>query len=75
MVGDFVQLDARGMRCPWPALRLARAMRAACAVEMLSDDPRAAEEVQALADQHRWDVQIDRQDGTVRLHVKHSVPA
>ena len=26
----MIELDARGMRCPWPAIRLARAMRAGC---------------------------------------------
>jgi len=43
-------VDARGLRCPWPVLRLARALRdGACMVELLSDDPAAAGEVAAFA--------------------------
>jgi tRNA 2-thiouridine synthesizing protein A len=48
------QVDARGMRCPWPALRLAKAMREADAVTILADDPRAAAELAALARSNGW---------------------
>lgn len=49
-VGAIVTIDARGLRCPWPVLRLARALRdGATAVELLSDDPAAAGEVAAFA--------------------------
>lgn len=47
-------VDARGMRCPWPALRLARAMREAADVLLIADDPRAEREVAALAGEHGW---------------------
>lgn len=49
-----VVVDARGMRCPWPALRLARAMREARNVLLLADDPQAGREAAALAAQHGW---------------------
>ncbi|WP_302480192.1 sulfurtransferase TusA family protein [Sphingomonas bacterium] len=49
-------VDARGMRCPWPALRLARAMRESPAVTILADDPAAPAEIAALADHERWEV-------------------
>ncbi len=51
-------VDARGMRCPWPALRLARAMRErpGDGVTLLADDPAAAREVAALAAEHGWSV-------------------
>jgi tRNA 2-thiouridine synthesizing protein A len=43
-------IDARGMRCPWPALRLARALReTAAAVEIRADDPIAPRELAAVA--------------------------
>lgn len=42
------------MRCPWPALRLARAMREADAVRLRADDPAAPREVAALAAEHGW---------------------
>ena len=49
-----VVVDARGMRCPWPALRLARAMREARDVLLLADDPQAGREAAALAAEHGW---------------------
>lgn len=49
-------VDARGMRCPWPALRLARAMRDADDVLLMADDPQAGREVAALAAEHGWSV-------------------
>ena len=52
-------VDARGMRCPWPALRLARAMRDAPDVYLIADDPQAGREVAALADEHGWKVVSD----------------
>ncbi len=43
-------VDARGLRCPWPVLRLARALRdGAAVVDLLADDPAAAAEVTAFA--------------------------
>jgi tRNA 2-thiouridine synthesizing protein A len=50
-------VDARGMRCPWPALRLARAMRGAADVLLIADDPQAGREVAALAEEHGWRVE------------------
>jgi len=58
-----VVVDARGMRCPWPALRLARAMRAADDVLLLADDPRAGREVAALAAEHGWQVGTRGEEG------------
>ena len=44
------RIDARGLRCPWPALRLARALRSGLLpVEILADDPAAEREIRALA--------------------------
>ncbi|MEG8025322.1 sulfurtransferase TusA family protein [Sphingomonas aurantiaca] len=46
----MVRIDARGMRCPWPAIRLARALRdGARSVEVLADDPQALAELAAVA--------------------------
>ncbi|MBL0769941.1 sulfurtransferase TusA family protein [Sphingopyxis sp. XHP0097] len=60
MTSDAAALtvDARGMRCPWPALRLARAMRDARDVLLLADDPQAGREVAALAAEHGWRVEL-----------------
>ena len=54
-------VDARGMRCPWPVLRLARAMRTADTVTILADDPAAPAEIAALAASHGWSLRD--QDG------------
>jgi len=56
-----VTVDARGMRCPWPVLRLARAMRSADKATILADDPAAPAEIAALAEAHGW--AIYPQDG------------
>ncbi|MGL4313422.1 MAG: sulfurtransferase TusA family protein [Sphingomonas sp.] len=45
-----MKIDARGLRCPWPAIRLARALReGATEVEILADDPAAPAELAAVA--------------------------
>lgn len=42
----MVKIDARGLRCPWPAIRLARALRdGAEVVEIGADDPAAPAEL------------------------------
>ncbi|BAI97334.1 hypothetical protein Sj15T_17720 [Sphingobium sp. TA15] len=51
---EAAHIDARGMKCPWPALRVARAMRSADAVTIEADDPVAAKELEALAKQQGW---------------------
>ena len=47
----MISIDARGMRCPWPAIRLARALREhpGQTVEIMADDPAAARELAQLA--------------------------
>ena len=55
-VSDVPVVDARGMRCPWPALRAARAMRDVFSVMILADDPIAPGELAALAEQQGWTI-------------------
>ena len=47
----MIHIDARGMRCPWPAIRLARALREhpGEGIEILADDPAAERELTQLA--------------------------
>ena len=52
-------VDARGMRCPWPAVRLARAVRLGglgVRVRIVADDPIAPQEIAALAAERGWAV-------------------
>ena len=45
------------MRCPWPVLRLARAIReGATEVHLLADDPRALPDTRTLAGERGWHV-------------------
>lgn len=50
-------LDARGLRCPWPALRIAREMRARPHVVITVDDPDAPAELHALAEGRGWRIE------------------
>ncbi len=48
-----VIVDARGWRCPWPVVRLARALReGATGVDLIADDPATEGEVAAFAAAH-----------------------
>lgn len=52
-------VDARGMRCPWPVVRLARAMRELenrQPVRIVADDPIAPGEIAAFAAERGWAV-------------------
>lgn len=53
-------VDARGLRCPWPVLRLARAVRdqpPGSRIRLLADDPAAPAEVAALAEERGWRIE------------------
>ena len=59
MNAAVTHVDARGLKCPWPALRLARAVRLAgggC-FELVAEDPAAARDIPLLADQHGWRIE------------------
>ena len=42
------------MKCPWPVLRAARALREHRAIIIRADDPQAPAELAALAREHGW---------------------
>lgn len=50
------QVDARGLRCPLPALRLARAVRedGPGPYLLLADDPAARQDIPALCSERGW---------------------
>ncbi|KQN25767.1 redox protein [Sphingomonas sp. Leaf33] len=53
-----MRIDARGMRCPWPALRLAKTLRTADGpVEVMADDPIAPRELAAVATAAGWSIE------------------
>ena len=50
-------LDLRGLRCPWPAIRVARALREAgegAVIVAVADDPAAPREIGAVATERGW---------------------
>ena len=53
---DAIEVDARGLRCPIPALRLARTVRE-CGpgrYRLLADDPAAEGDIPALCAERGW---------------------
>lgn len=56
-------VDARGMRCPWPALRAARQLRQSSEIVILADDPAAPAELKSLAQQNGWTFAEKAADG------------
>lgn len=56
MAGQAITIDARALRCPLPALRLARAVRenGVGRYRLLADDPAAATDVPALCAERGW---------------------
>ncbi len=56
-MSDARLLDLRGLRCPWPALRVGRALREGDGpVIAVADDPAAPTEIAAVAAVRGWRV-------------------
>jgi tRNA 2-thiouridine synthesizing protein A len=65
-----ILVDARGLRCPWPVLRLARAMRerhGPARVRIRADDPAAPREIAALAAEQGWRVETSDSSDSVTI--------
>lgn len=69
------QIDARGLRCPWPAIRLARALRdGADSVEIIADDPAAPGELAAVAAAAGADMALIGNDIAPKFRVERRTP-
>jgi tRNA 2-thiouridine synthesizing protein A len=57
-------VDARGLLCPWPALRLARAAReiGRGRIRILADDPVAPGELERMCAERGWEFAADPLD-------------
>ncbi len=56
-VNDPIVIDARGLRCPLPVLRLAKGaqgMPVGTVFDLLADDPAAAHDVPAFVRERGW---------------------
>jgi tRNA 2-thiouridine synthesizing protein A len=65
MTGEVRLVDARGLLCPWPALRLSRAAREAGGrglIRILADDPVAPRELAILCRERGWGFSPDPDD-------------
>jgi len=61
-----IRVDARGLRCPLPVLRLRRmADGQAGLIELLSDDPAAEADVPAFVREKGWRLKSRTPDGSV----------
>ncbi|MET0239409.1 MAG: sulfurtransferase TusA family protein [Sphingobium sp.] len=67
---DAVIVDARGMRCPWPVLRAARAMRSTSHVVLLSDDVIARKDVPEMAAARGWRCDVADEGDVVRFTLR-----
>ena len=65
MSGEARLVDARGLLCPWPALRLARAAREMGdkgKIRILADDPIAPREHAQLCAERGWTIVSDPEE-------------
>ncbi len=66
------RIDARGLKCPWPVLRAARAMRDSQCIHLLADDPVAKVDIPALATAHGWALETTHGDSHSDYILTHS---
>jgi tRNA 2-thiouridine synthesizing protein A len=61
-MSDERVVDARGLRCPWPVIRLSRAAREMAEsgkIRIRADDPLAPGELAALCAERGWRFEAD----------------
>ncbi len=62
MSSDPRLVDARGLLCPWPVIRLARAAREMGGpgeIRILADDPIAPREIEQLCAERGWEFAVE----------------
>ena len=67
MSGPDLEVDARGLLCPLPILRLARAFRRApggTVARLLATDPAAVKDVETFCQEGRHELLSTERDGT-----------
>jgi len=66
----ITRIDARGLRCPWPSIKLARALReGATIVEIVADDPAAPAELAALVKAQGGRITASVEDGAQHFQI------
>ncbi|MDB5697716.1 MAG: redox protein [Alphaproteobacteria bacterium] len=67
-----LRVDARGLLCPWPVLRLCRAAREMVSpgrIRILADDPAAGREIAQLCVERAWKFVPDQSESDVFIVV------
>lgn len=74
MTGIEKQVDARGLRCPMPVLRLRKAVEglpAGAVIEMLATDPAAQRDIPAFCEEKGWTlISAHTQEGITRYRIQ-----
>jgi len=69
---ELLIIDARGLSCPLPVLRLNKALKNAppgTQIALLATDPAARRDVPAFCAAHGYPMRETREDGHFRFHV------
>lgn len=72
MATDTVLIDARGLKCPLPVLKLEKQLASAIAgtvIEVLATDPMARIDIPLHCRQNGHDCVLEEVDGTLRFTV------
>ncbi|HEX9287441.1 MAG TPA: sulfurtransferase TusA family protein [Thermoanaerobaculia bacterium] len=74
MSGPDIEVDARGLLCPLPILRLARAFRGSpsgAVARLLATDPAAVADVEAFCREKGYTLlATDREGGVLRFRIR-----
>jgi tRNA 2-thiouridine synthesizing protein A len=73
VTGPTRRLDLRGLRCPWPAIRVARAIReteGGGELLVVADDPLAPREIEAVATERGWRFSAEIRAGEAVLRLR-----
>jgi selenium metabolism protein YedF len=63
-------VDARGLKCPEPAIRTGRVLRDHDNITVIVDDEEAAQNISSGVIKRGYKVQIERKEGDIYLHIK-----
>ncbi len=64
------RIDTRGLKCPWPVLRAARAMLEGDDVLLLADDPVALVDIPVLTQANGWSLDVRELTDHAEFHLR-----
>jgi selenium metabolism protein YedF len=63
-------IDARGLKCPEPAIRTGKALKEHDSITVIVDDETAVQNISRGVMKRGYDVQMERKGGDIHLHIK-----